>query len=93
MMIEWVLMVVAKVTVILVAASMTTWMLRRRAAAARHLIWSVSLLSVLWIPALESGPGVIPTGIVSAGFYDEFQRRRQGPLRCPKCGEEFHDET
>ncbi len=35
----------------------------------------------------------IPTGIVSAGFYDEFRRRRRGTLRCPKCGEEFHDET
>ena len=28
----------------------------------------------------------IPTGIISAGFIDEF-RRRSSPARCPRCGE------
>lgn len=35
----------------------------------------------------------IPTGIVSAGFFEEFRRRRARTLRCPKCGEPLDDET
>ena len=35
----------------------------------------------------------IPTGIVSAGFFDEFQRRRRAELKCPRCGEHYSDQS
>ena len=35
----------------------------------------------------------IPTGIVSAGFFDEFRRRREASIRCPNCGEYFTEHT
>ena len=34
----------------------------------------------------------IPTGIVSAGFYNELRRRRGAAHRCPRCGEEFTEQ-
>jgi TonB family protein len=62
-----------KSAVVLVAAIALARLLRGRPAAARHLLWSISLLSLLLIPVLGSwGPSLrmpmqLPAILVSAG--------------------------
>ena len=40
------------------------------------------------IAMLGIGMFALPTGILGAGFVEEIQKRRQGRLVCPHCGEE-----
>jgi len=62
-----------KSAVVLVAAIALTRLLRGRPAAARHLLWLISLLSLLLLPALASwGPNLrmplqLPAMLLSAG--------------------------
>jgi voltage-gated potassium channel len=35
----------------------------------------------------------LPTGVLSAGFMEEFQERQRKPGRCPHCGKELGGET
>jgi HEAT repeat protein/beta-lactamase regulating signal transducer with metallopeptidase domain len=44
---------IAKASVILAAAGIVSVLLRRRSAAARHMIWTLALISVLVLPALS----------------------------------------
>ena len=44
---------VAKATLLFAAAGLTSFALRRRSAAARHMIWTLTLLSVLILPVLS----------------------------------------
>jgi voltage-gated potassium channel len=32
----------------------------------------------------------LPTGVLGAGFVEEFQRRHRQPTRCPHCGKDIH---
>jgi voltage-gated potassium channel len=40
-----------------------------------------------FIALLGVGMIALPTGILGAGFMDEFQARKSGPPTCPHCGE------
>ena len=39
------------------------------------------------IALLGIGLFALPAGILGSGFVEELQRRRQTPVRCPKCGD------
>jgi HEAT repeat protein/beta-lactamase regulating signal transducer with metallopeptidase domain len=43
---------IAKASLLLIAAGLVSFVLRRRSAAARHMIWTLALVSVLVLPAL-----------------------------------------
>ena len=43
------------------------------------------------IAILGIGLFALPAGILGSGFMEEMSRRRQGPMRCPHCGEEIHE--
>lgn len=43
------------------------------------------------ISLLGIGLFALPTGLISAGFIEEIQKKRKGPCRCPKCGEIIDD--
>jgi voltage-gated potassium channel len=49
------------------------------------------LASVIFILGL--GMFALPTGILGAGFVEEFQNRRKKPMRCPHCGKEIVPEA
>jgi len=40
-----------------------------------------------FIALLGIGLFALPAGILGSGFVEELQRRRQEPVRCPRCGE------
>ena len=44
---------IAKATLLFAAAGLASFVLRRRSAAARHMIWTLALLSVLVLPVLS----------------------------------------
>src|SRR5688572_28996652 len=44
---------IAKATLLFAAAGIASFMLRRRSAAARHMIWTLALVSVLVLPVLS----------------------------------------
>lgn len=58
MIVELILTVLVKVTILLLCAWLATAVLRRCSAALRHLVWAASLVAALAIPALEFGPGL-----------------------------------
>lgn len=41
------------------------------------------------IAILGIGMFALPTGILGAGFVEEIGKRKQGPAKCPHCGEEL----
>jgi voltage-gated potassium channel len=46
-----------------------------------------ALASIVYV--LGVGMLALPTGILGAGFVEEFQARHRPPLRCPHCGKEI----
>ena len=47
-----------KITIVLVAGGSIAWLMRRRSAASKHLVWTFSLISCLFVPvAMLALPG------------------------------------
>lgn len=55
--------------------------------------WGKLVASLVFVLGL--GMLALPTGVLGAGFVEEFQSRHRQPVRCPHCGKEIrvHDEA